>query len=602
MPHVIGIDLGTTNCCVAVVEDGSPKVILNRVGYPTTPSIVAVTEAGQRVVGQIASRQAITNPENTVYAAKRLIGRTFDAPQVQHAIEHASYGIEQGPHNDVRVLLGGKSYSVPELSAMLLQEMRVVAEEYLSERVDQAVVTVPAYFNDSQRQAVRDAGRIAGLDVLRIINEPTAAALAYGFKKGQERTIAVYDLGGGTFDISLVHISADGEYTVVATTGDSYLGGEDFDERVMDWLIEGFQTEHGVNLRESKVALQRLKQAAQKAKCDLSTVENVDVQLPFIAEGPAGPLNMDYNINREQLEKLTGDLITRTLRICEMAMRHAELQPQNIDEVILVGGMTRMPAVQWSVKEFFDREPGKSVHPDEVVALGAAIQAAALSETVDDVSLRDVTAHSLGIMTFGGGFDVIIPSNTVVPTHLVNEFTTSRDFQDTVKIVILQGESEKAMDNELLGQFSLSGIRQAKAGQVTVEVSFNINSDGIFSVAARDTDTGEQQAISVTGSSGLTEEEILQMMEESAQFLAERREQERHERVRQTAESVIAELERLMPEAAALPDAVGLVSKARDAVERSRDSLRSNDIESLSSAIDDLEGMKGALERELNTA
>jgi molecular chaperone DnaK len=594
MGHVIGIDLGTTNCCVAVVEHGSPAVISNRVGYPTTPSVVAITETGKQVVGQIAARQAITNPEHTVSAAKRLIGRSFDSPQAQHAREHAAYQIVEGPHGDIRIELRGRRYSIPELSAALLQEMRVIAEEHLGEPVDKAVVTVPAYFNDGQRQAVREAGRIAGLDVLRIVNEPTAAALAYGFKLNEPKRIAVYDLGGGTFDISIVEVEADGDFTVTATTGDSYLGGEDFDQRLVEWLARGFTADHGIDLLTRPIALQRLRLAAQKAKCELSTLESVDVQLPFIVQdGPEGPINLDYCVEREQLEKLTGDLVTRTLRICEEAVRLAGIRPRDIDEVILVGGMTRMPAVQWAVREYFDREPSRSVHPDEVVALGAAIQGAALAEVPSiDISLQDVTAHSLGIMTVGGGFEVMIPFNSPVPAQQNAEFTTSHDGQDTVTIVVLQGESERAEDNEILGHFALSGLRPAPAGTLDIEVSFNLNEDGIFHVSARDVETGEEALIEVSASGGLEEEEIEAMSTASAEFLAERRAEERAERLRQQVESLVAEVERLVER---VPPSAAEVNEARDLVAQGSSCLKFGGLVELEEAVGTLAGVRGKL-------
>ncbi|MEM9865240.1 MAG: molecular chaperone DnaK, partial [Myxococcota bacterium] len=522
MGRVIGIDLGTTNCCVAVVEDRQPKVIANRQGYATTPSVVAITADQKRIVGQVASRQAITNPENTVYATKRLIGRPFDSVQVQQTLASVPYKIVQGPYEDIRVELQGKQYSIPEISAMLLQEMRVVAEDNLQEEVDQAVITVPAYFNDSQRQAVRDAGLIAGLDVLRIINEPTAAALAYGLQKSDKRLVAVYDLGGGTFDISIVEVTGGGVFRVVATTGDSFLGGEDFDARIVAWLTRGFQVQEGIDLRESPVAIQRLKQAAQQAKCDLSEIDTTEIQLPFVATGSNGPINMHYAISRGQLEKLTKDLVDRTLFICNRAMQIGKLEQGDIDDVVLVGGMTRMPLVQQAVAEFFGRQPSKGVHPDEVVALGAAIQGAALVDEIDDVSLEDVTAHALGIATAGDRFDVIIPGNTRVPCRVPSLFTTSRDDQDRVKIVVLQGESAKASENDLLQEFALANLRPAPAGELEVEVAFTIDQDGIFSVAAKDLETGEETAVEVTGDS-IDANELERMSQESNHHLEERR-------------------------------------------------------------------------------
>lgn len=601
MSKVIGIDLGTTNCCVAVVEDGTPNVIANKQGYKTTPSIIAVTDEGKRLVGQIAERQAITNPEHTVYAIKRLVGRVFDSPQVAAARETMPYEIVRGPNDDIRIVLRGEELSVPEISAMLLQEMRVVAEEYLQEEVERAVVTVPAYFGDSQRQSVRDAGLIAGLDVLRIINEPTAAALAYGFGRGEDKTVAVYDLGGGTFDISIVKVGADGVFTVIATTGDSFLGGEDFDERIMAWLIRGFQVQEQVDLRESPIALQRLKQAAQKAKCELSAVESAEIQLPFIVtDGPNGPLNMHYEITREQLEHLSRDLVDRTLGICENAMNMAKIGPGDVDDVILVGGMTRMPRVQQAVAELFGRTPTKSVHPDEVVALGAAIQGAALAEEVADVELRDVTAHSLGIATAGDRYEVIIPLNTPVPCRVPSYFTTNRDEQRRIKIVVLQGESGRASGNDLLQDFALTGLRSAPAGDVEIEVAFEIDPDGIFSASATDLETGENTTVEVLGSSGLADEELERLREASRRQLEERRGAEAAEHLAQGVIGLIAELERIFGEVETWleghPTAMITLQHTRAAVEAAKAAVTSGDRSALAEQVVVLEDAKGMLE------
>ncbi len=433
MERVIGIDLGTTNSCVSVLEGETATVIPNRGGYKTTPSIVAVTEAGKRLVGHIAKRQAITNAENTVYAAKRLIGRKWDSPQVKNALMTSSYHIVEGPHDDVRILLRGKSYSVPEISSMILQEMKLVAEEYLGEQVHKAVITVPAYFNDNQRQATKDAGAIAGLDVIRIINEPTAASLAYGFGKELDRTVAVYDLGGGTFDISILEIGSHGVFKVISTTGDTFLGGEDFDARIIEWLVQNFHEEHGIDLREDRMALQRLRDAAEKAKCELSAVTETEINLPFIISTSNNEaLHLQRNISREVLESLTADLVERTIDICRQAIEDARLEIDEVEDVLLVGGMTRMPAIQRAVAAFFQRAPSKGVHPDEVVAMGAAIQGAALVEDHRQMLLLDVTPHALGIMTFGSHFEELIPQNTTVPTSQTKTFTTSRDNQTAV--------------------------------------------------------------------------------------------------------------------------------------------------------------------------
>ncbi len=467
MEKVIGIDLGTFNSCVAVLENQTPVVIANRGGYKVTPSMVAITEAGKRLVGHIAKRQAVTNAENTVYAAKRLIGRKFDSPQVKNSMATCPYKIVEGPHNDCRIQLRDKVYSVPEISAMVLQEMKMIAEDYLGHEVQKAVVTVPAYFNDGQRQATKDAGAIAGLDVIRIINEPTAAALAYGFGKQIDRTVAVYDLGGGTFDISILEISSEGVFRVVSTAGDTFLGGEDFDQRIIDWLVQGFKDEHAIDLRQDRMALQRLKDAAEKAKCELSGVTETEVNLPFIISSARNEaLHLQRLLTRAQLEDLTDDLVSRTVQICEMTLDEAGLDKDELEDVILVGGMTRMPRIQQAVTEFFEREPCKGVHPDEVVGLGAAIQGSALMDETQDMVLLDVTPHTLGIMVVGGYFEELIPQNSTVPTSRSKEFTTVRDNQTAVKILVLQGESQRADENELLGEFILTGLRRAPAGQV----------------------------------------------------------------------------------------------------------------------------------------
>jgi molecular chaperone DnaK len=577
---VIGIDLGTTNSCVAVMEGDAPVVIPNRGGYKTTPSIVAVTEAGKRLVGHIAKRQAITNAENTVYAAKRLIGRKWNSPQVKNALMTSSYSIVEGPHGDVRIKLRDKTYSVPEISSMVLQEMRMVAEDYLGHPISKAVITVPAYFNDNQRQATKDAGAIAGLDVIRIINEPTAASLSYGFGKDLDRTVAVYDLGGGTFDISVLEIGAHGVFKVISTTGDTFLGGEDFDARIIDWLVESFKEEQDIDLRQDRMALQRLRDAAEKAKCELSTVKETEINLPFIiSTGRNEALHLQRTLTRQTLEKLTEDLIERTVDICRQALDDAKLGVDEIEDVILVGGMTRMPAIQKAVADYFQREPSKSVHPDEVVALGAAIQGAALVEEKHEMILLDVTPHALGIMTFGSYFEELIPQNTTVPTSRTKVFTTSRDNQTAVKILVMQGESKKADENELLGEFILTGLRRAPKGHVEIEVTFEINTDGIVSVHAKDLETGQEQSIQVTATSGLTQDEIKNMMDSAHDYMVERRTDEEFEGARQQAETLIAEIERLFPDVErvvggadfgrdAMAKAKRIVESARSAIER----------------------------------
>ncbi|HEY6877810.1 MAG TPA: molecular chaperone DnaK [Polyangiales bacterium] len=568
MEKVIGIDLGTTNSCVAVLEGGQPVVVPNRGGYKTTPSMVAITESGKRLVGHIAKRQAVTNAENTVYAAKRLIGRKWESPQVSNAIATCSYRIVEGPHSDARIQLREKVYSVPEISAMILQEMKMIAEDYLGVEVEKAVITVPAYFNDNQRQATKDAGAIAGLDVIRIINEPTAASLAYGFGKQFDRTVAVYDLGGGTFDISILEISSDGVFKVISTAGDTFLGGEDFDMRVIDWLVDNFKRDHGIDLRQDRMALQRLKDAAEKAKCELSSVPETEVNLPFVISTARNEaLHLQNVLTRQRLEELTEDLIERTVQICEATLREAGVDKSELDDVILVGGMTRMPRVQRAVASFFEREPCKGVHPDEVVALGAAIQAAALMDEGPEMILLDVTPHTLGIMVVGGYFEALIPQNSTVPTSRSKTFTTVRDNQTAVKILVLQGESHRAEENELLGEFVLTGLRKAPAGQVEVDVAFEINADGIVSVHARDLETGLQQSITVTASSGLTRDEIHSMMEHSRDFAVAKRTDEETEQAKQEAERLVAEIEKLFPQ---VERVVAGSDFGRDAIEKAR--------------------------------
>ncbi len=581
MEKVIGIDLGTTNSCVAIVEDGTPTVIPNRGGYKTTPSMVAVAENGKRLVGHIAKRQAITNAENTVYAVKRLIGRKWNSPAVKAAIESVPYTIVEGPHDDIRIRLRDKVYSAPEISSFVLQEMKLIAEEYLGEEVAKAVVTVPAYFNDGQRQATKDAGRIAGLDVIRIINEPTAAALAYGFGKNIERKVAIYDLGGGTFDISILEIG-NGVFEVISTAGDTFLGGEDFDKRIIDWLVFGFAKEHKIDLRKDKMALQRLKDVAEKAKCELSAVKETEINLPFIISTSRNDaLHLQRTLTREKLEELTMDLVERTVHICKKTLREADIDKSELEDVILVGGQTRMPKVQEMVAEFFGIEPCKGVHPDEVVALGAAIQGSALMDEDSDMLLLDVTPHSLGIMIIGGYFHKLIEQNTTVPTSKSHVFTTIKDNQTSVKILVLQGEAERAEENELLGEFILTGLRRAPRGEVEVEVCFDISADGIVSVSAKDMETGQQQSITVTATSGLTEDEIRRMVEENKDYLVEMRESEEFEKEKQAVERMITEVEKLFPEVdsiiAGSDFGQDAVKKARLVLERARAAITAKD-------------------------
>ena len=592
MEKVIGIDLGTTNSCVAIVEDGTPTVISNRGGYKTTPSMVAFAENGKRLVGYIAKRQAITNAENTVYAAKRLIGRKWDSQTVQGAAETLPYQMVEGPHNDVRISLREKVYSIPELSSFVLQEMKMIAEEHLGEELEKAVVTVPAYFNDGQRQATKAAGRIAGLDVIRIINEPTAAALAYGFGKDIDKKVAIYDLGGGTFDISILEIG-NGVFEVISTAGDTYLGGEDFDRRIIDWLVFGFAKEHNINLREDRMALQRLRDVAEKAKCELSAVKETEINLPFIITTSTGEtLHLQRMLTRDKLEELTLDMVERTVQICDKTLQEAGVERNSLQEVILVGGMTRMPKVQEMVAEFFGVEPCKGVHPDEVVALGAAIQGMALMDEDSDMLLLDVTPHDLGIMVVGGMFHTIIEKNTTVPASSTHVFTTIRDNQTSVKILVLQGDSELAEENELLGEFMLTGLRRAPKGEVDVEVTFDISADGIVSVSAKDVETGMAQSITVTATSGLTDDEISQMVEENKEFAVGVRESQEISKDKLELEKMIQEVNKLFPQVeqiiAGSEFGQDALNKAKGVLQVAEDARTSNDSKAVVEARDSL--------------
>src|SRR5688572_5619794 len=511
MAKVIGIDLGTTNSAVAAMEGGNPTVIPNQEGHRLTPSVVAFTKEGEILVGQVAKRQAVTNPENTVFSIKRFMGRRFD--EVQQEIKLVPYKVVKAANGDVRVEIRGKQYSPPEISAMILRKLKEAAEAHLGEKVTQAVITVPAYFNDSQRQATKDAGAIAGLDVQRIINEPTAASLAYGLDKKKDEQIAVYDLGGGTFDVSILEIG-EGVFEVKATNGDTHLGGDDFDQRVIEWIADEFKKNEGVDLRRDRMALQRLKEAAEKAKIELSSTVQTEINLPFITADANGPKHLVLTLTRAKLEALVADLVERTVEPCRQAMQDAGVSAKDIHEVILVGGQTRMPKVQEVVKQLFGREPHKGVNPDEVVAVGAAVQGAVLTGEVKDLLLLDVTPLSLGIETLGGVMTTLIPRNTTIPTKKSETFTTAADSQTSVEVHVMQGERPMARDNRTLGKFHLVGIPPAPRGVPQVEVTFDIDANGILNVSAQDKATGKQQNITITSSSGLTKDEIDRMVKE----------------------------------------------------------------------------------------
>jgi molecular chaperone DnaK len=547
MAKVIGIDLGTTNSCVAVMEGGKPKVVENAEGARTTPSVVAFAKDGERLVGQPAKRQAVTNPDNTVFAVKRLIGRRFDDPVTKKDMELVPYKITRGPNGDAWVNAGGKDYSPSQISAFILQKMKETAEAYLGETVTQAVITVPAYFNDAQRQATKDAGQIAGLEVLRIINEPTAAALAYGLEKQDGKTIAVYDLGGGTFDISVLEIG-DGVFEVKATNGDTFLGGEDFDAKIVQFLADGFKKDEGIDLRNDRLALQRLKEGAEKAKIELSSAQTTEVNLPFITADQNGPKHLVRTITRADLEKLVADLIKRTLDPCKKALADAGVKAEDIAEVVLVGGMTRMPRVREVVKEFFGKEPHTGVNPDEVVAMGAAIQAGVLQGDVKDVLLLDVTPLSLGIETLGGVFTRMIDRNTTIPTKKSQTYSTAEDNQNAVTIRVFQGEREMAADNKMLGQFDLVGIPPAPRGVPQIEVTFDIDANGIVHVTARDKGTGKEQQIRIQASGGLTDSDIEKMVQDAEQFAEEDKQRRAAAEAKNNAESLIHTTERQLEE------------------------------------------------------
>ena len=579
MSKVIGIDLGTTNSCVAILEGGEPRVIPNTEGNRTTPSVVAFTKEDERIVGQVAKRQAVTNPENTVFSVKRFMGRRYN--EVNEELQKVPYTVLEGANQDARIKIAEREYAPPEISAMVLQNLKETAESYLGETVTQAVITVPAYFNDSQRQATKDAGQIAGLEVLRIINEPTAASLAYGLEKKADEKIAVYDLGGGTFDISILEIG-DGVFEVKSTNGDTHLGGDDFDQRIVDWLAETFSQENGIDLRTDSMALQRLREAGEKAKCELSTALQTDINLPFITADASGPKHLNITLTRAKLEQLTLDLIERTIGPCRQALEDAELSQSDIDEIVLVGGQIRMPKVQEMVQRFFQKEPHKGVNPDEVVAIGAAIQAGVLAgdEGVKDVLLLDVTPLSLGIETLGGVSTRLIERNTTIPTQKSQTFSTAAHNQQAVSIHVLQGERELAAYNRTLGRFDLVGIPPAPRGVPQIDVSFDIDANGIVHVSAKDLGTGQEQKIRIESSSGLSDAEIEQMVQDAEQHSEEDKQKKEEIELRNHADSLIYSTEQSIKE---YEDKISAEDRnaAENAMQKLRETLKGDNIDQI---------------------
>ncbi len=586
MAKVIGIDLGTTFSCVAVMEGGEPTVIPNQEGGRITPSVVAMSKSGERLVGQVAKRQAITNPDNTIFSIKRLMGRRFSEPSVQRDTKLLPYKIVEAGNGDAHVVMGGRDYSPPEISAMILQKLKTDAEAYLGEKITEAVITVPAYFNDSQRQATKDAGRIAGLEVLRIVNEPTAASLAYGLDKKLDETVAVYDLGGGTFDISILELG-EGTFQVKSTNGDTHLGGDDFDQRIIDWLCDEFRRDQGIDLRQDRMALQRLKEVAEKAKCELSTVTQTEINLPFITADASGPKHLNITLTRAKLEQLVEDLVEKTIGPCQQALQDAGVAAAQIDEVILVGGQTRMPLVQEKVKQLFGREPHKGVNPDEVVGVGAAIQAGVLKGEVKDVLLLDVTPLTLSIETLGGVATALIPRNTTIPTSKSQVFSTAADNQPSVEIHVLQGERPMAADNRTLGRFMLDGILPAPRGLPQIEVTFDIDANGILSVKAQDKGTGREQRITITASSGLSKDDVTRMQREAEMHASEDARRREEAEARNTADTLVYTAEKTLREQGDKVPA-DLRQQVEGKIAAARSALQSGDISNIKRSTEEL--------------
>ena len=593
MPKVLGIDLGTTNSCMAVMEIGESQVLENSEGVRVTPSVVAMhATSGERYTGLIAKRQSITNPENTIYSVKRLMGNKYSEPKLKSMIDRLPYQVKKAKNGDCEVVMSGKNYSPPEVSAMILQKLKQDAESKLGEKITQAVITVPAYFNDTQRQATKDAGTIAGLEVLRIINEPTAASMAYGLDKNNDQTIAVYDLGGGTFDVSILQIG-DGVFEVKSTNGDTMLGGDDFDERIMDWIAEEFKKEQGIDLKQDKMALQRLKESAEKAKMELSNVMQTEINLPFITADATGPKHLSMNLSRAKLEQLVGDLIDRTTAPCQQAMSDAGLTNEQIHEVVLVGGMTRMPAVIEKVKSLFNKDPHQGVNPDEVVAAGAAIQAGVLQGDVTDILLLDVTPLTLGIETLGGVMTTLISRNTTIPTAKTETFTTAADNQPSVEVHAVQGERPMAADNKSIGRFMLDGILPAQRGIPQIEVTFDIDANGLINVSAKDKGTGKEQRITITASSGLSKEDIDKLVEEAEQFSEEDQKRKQEVETKNIADSTVYAAEKLVQDNEDKIDS-NLKEDLETKITKLKESIQSENVDSMN---EDVQALQVAMQQ-----